>query len=138
MKLNWNKIIILKVTHQSPEFIPPSRITNNSTTSPSFYSSYSINTTIVNGNATTPTKPTVYASTSATSYSITPVKSKFFCSIFKNTQYLDESEMVLSFNNVTYLSIISYLFRRLLVSLVCKITFSFLMSVSRSHYYNKL
>lgn len=62
------------VAHQSPEFIPPSRI--NTTASPNFYSSYSINTTIVNGNATTPTKPSVYASTSSTNYSITPVKNR--------------------------------------------------------------
>ncbi len=86
---------ILKVTHQSPEFIPPSRITQNTTTSPSFYSSYSINTTIVNGNATTPTKPSVYAATSSTSYSITPVKSNFLdLSLISSNIALSHSSIV--------------------------------------------
>lgn len=53
---------------QVSEFIPPSRL--NSTSSPSFYTTYSNTTNIVNGSSTTPTK--VYASSS---YSVTPIKS---------------------------------------------------------------
>ncbi|CRK95864.1 CLUMA_CG009311, isoform A [Clunio marinus] len=54
---------------QVSEFIPPSRL--NSTSSPSFYTTYSNTTNIVNGSSSTPTK--VYASTS---YSVTPIKNR--------------------------------------------------------------
>lgn len=62
---------------QVSEFIPPSRL--NLTSSPSFYTTYSNTTNIVNGSSTTPTK--VYASTS---FSVTPIKSTYneLCFLF--------------------------------------------------------
>ncbi|CAO1314321.1 unnamed protein product [Diamesa tonsa] len=66
------KLSSYMANHQPPEFIPPSQL--NSASSPSFYSSYTINnsTSIVNGSAATPTKS--YSSSS----SYTPVKSLNF------------------------------------------------------------